>query len=148
VGFPGETDADFRDTLAIVDEVGYASSFFFKYSPRPGTPAAELADQVPESVKSDRLHRLQRLVEAHQARFNTACVGRRLDILFEKPARDPGQLVGRSPYLQPVHVIGPSSLIGEIAPVTITGVGRNSLFGTLEATIQTREAMPAGVAGA
>jgi tRNA-2-methylthio-N6-dimethylallyladenosine synthase len=131
VGFPGETEEDFADTLRIVDEVGYAGSFSFKYSPRPGTPAAIREDQIEDGVKSERLARLQERIGYHQAAFNRAMVGRSFDVLFEKPGRLPGQVVGRSPYLQPVHVMAPSSLIGEIATVRITGVEANSLSGTL-----------------
>ncbi len=134
VGFPGETEADFADTLAIVDEVGYAGSFSFKYSPRPGTPAAEMDDPVPEAVKTERLARLQTVIDRHQSAFNARCHGRRFDILFEKPGRYAGQIVGRSPYLQPVQVMAPLTMIGEIHPVIITEVSANSLFGTLTAT--------------
>jgi tRNA-2-methylthio-N6-dimethylallyladenosine synthase len=131
VGFPGETEADFVDTLRLVDEIGYSSAFSFKYSPRPGTPAADRSDQVEEKTKIERLARLQRAIDRHHDAFNRACAGRTFDVLFEKPGRLPGQIVGRSPYLQPVQVMAPSSLIGEIAAVGITGVGSNSLFGTL-----------------
>jgi tRNA-2-methylthio-N6-dimethylallyladenosine synthase len=144
VGFPGETEADFCDTLRLVDEVGYSSAFSFKYSPRPGTPAADRSDQVEEETKIERLARLQAAIDRRQDAFNRACTGRTLDVLFEKPGRLPGQIVGRSPYLQPVQVMAPSSLIGEIAPVGITGVGSNSLFGTL-ASAPVREPAPAAM---
>jgi tRNA-2-methylthio-N6-dimethylallyladenosine synthase len=134
VGFPGESDADFAATLSVVDEVGYATAYSFKYSPRPGTPAAEMADQVPEPVRHERLRHLQANIDRLQAAFNAACVGREIEVLFEKPARDAGQLVGRSPYLQPVHVMASPGLIGEVRTVTITGTGRNSLFGHLALT--------------
>jgi tRNA-2-methylthio-N6-dimethylallyladenosine synthase len=134
VGFPGETDADFDDTMTLVDEVGFVTAFTFKYSPRPGTPAAEMA-QLPEALKDERLQRLQRDIEARQAAFLASQQGVTFDVLFEKTGRHPGQVVGRSPYLQPVQVMapvmGPTSLIGEIAPVTITEIGANSLFGML-----------------
>jgi tRNA-2-methylthio-N6-dimethylallyladenosine synthase len=130
VGFPGETDDDFADTLRLVAEVGYASAFSFKYSPRPGTPAAEMA-QLSEAVKDERLQRLQREIDRHQAAFMARCDGVTFDVLFDKPGKKPGQIVGRSPYLQPVQVMAPSNLIGEIAPVTVTEVGSNSLFGAL-----------------
>jgi tRNA-2-methylthio-N6-dimethylallyladenosine synthase len=133
VGFPGETEEDFRDTLRIVDEVGFVGAFSFKYSPRPGTPAAARDDQVAEEAKVERLARLQDRIDHHQTAFNEACAGRSFDVLFEKPGRLAGQLVGRSPYLQPVNVMAPSPLIGEIASVRITGVGSNSLFGALRA---------------
>jgi tRNA-2-methylthio-N6-dimethylallyladenosine synthase len=130
VGFPGETDADFDDTLRLVSDVGYASAFSFKYSPRPGTPAADLA-QLPEAVKDERLQRLQREIDRHQAAFMARCNGMTFDVLFERPGRHPGQLVGRSPYLQPVQVMAPQAMIGQIHTVTVTEVGSNSLFGRL-----------------
>jgi tRNA-2-methylthio-N6-dimethylallyladenosine synthase len=131
VGFPGETETDFRQTLTIIDEVGYAGAFSFSYSPRPGTPAAAMADQVPEPVKNERLARLQAAIARHQAAFNARCLGTTLDVLLEKPGQRPGQLVGRSPYLQPVHIMLPQSRIGDIVPVAITEIGSNSLFGRL-----------------
>jgi tRNA-2-methylthio-N6-dimethylallyladenosine synthase len=109
VGFPGETEEDFRDTLRIVEEVGYAGAFSFKYSPRPGTPAADRDDQVAEDVKTERLARLQACIDRHQHDFNRNCHGRELPVLLEKPGRLAGQLAGRSPYLQPVHVMAPTS---------------------------------------
>jgi tRNA-2-methylthio-N6-dimethylallyladenosine synthase len=134
VGFPGETEEDFRATLSLVDEVGYASAFSFKYSPRPGTPAADMPNQVPDSVKSERLRRLQAAIERQQAAFNARCRGRIFDVLFEKPGRHPGQIVGRSPYLQPVQVMAPPTMIGDIVTARITEIGTNSLFGTLAET--------------
>ena len=114
-------------------EVGYASAFSFKYSRRPGTPAAAMPGQVDEAVKEDRLARLQALLNDQQAAFNQACVGRALPVLFERPGRKPGQVVGRSPYLQPVHIEGSESLIGEIRSVAIGSAGRGSLTGALVA---------------
>jgi tRNA-2-methylthio-N6-dimethylallyladenosine synthase len=131
VGFPGETEADFEATLALVAEVGFASAFSFKYSPRPGTPAAELDQQLPEGVKSERLCRLQGAIDRQQAAFNLRCLGRRVAVLFERRGRHPGQIVGRSPYLQTVQVAGPQALIGDIGTVTITQLSANSLFGAL-----------------
>ncbi|HVX92463.1 MAG TPA: tRNA (N6-isopentenyl adenosine(37)-C2)-methylthiotransferase MiaB [Xanthobacteraceae bacterium] len=131
VGFPGETEADFRETLRIVDEVGYASAYSFKYSPRPGTPAADATDQVDEAIKAERLERLQEAIERHQAAFNARCVGQVFDVLFEKTGRHAGQIVGRSPYLQPVHVTAPETLVGRCAAVTVTSARANSLFGAL-----------------
>jgi tRNA-2-methylthio-N6-dimethylallyladenosine synthase len=131
VGFPGETEEDFMDTLRIFDEVGYATAYSFKYSARPGTPAADRADQVAEEIKTQRLARLQDRINHRQSAFNRGCVGQSFDVLFEKPGKLAGQIVGRSPFLQPVQVMATSSLIGEIATVRITGVGSNSLFGTL-----------------
>jgi tRNA-2-methylthio-N6-dimethylallyladenosine synthase len=131
VGFPGETESDFRDTLTLVDEVGYAGAFSFMYSPRPGTPAAETAEQIAPEVKSERLQRLQGAITRHQRRFNAGFAGRTLDVLLEKPGRLPGQLVGRSPYLQAVQVMAPPDCIGAVRRVTIDEVGSNSLFGSL-----------------
>ena len=131
VGFPGETDADFRETLAIVDEVGFVAAFSFKYSPRPGTPAAGMDGQIAEDVKTARLAELQAAINRHQAVFNQRCRGCTFDVLLEKPGRHPGQLVGRSPYLQPVNVMAGAGMIGEVVSATITDVGRNSLFGAL-----------------
>ena len=131
VGFPGETEADFAATLSLVSDIGYAGAFSFKYSPRPGTPGADMDDQVAENVKSERLQRLQDAIDRNQAAFNRGCIGRTMDVLFERPGRHDGQLVGRSPYLQPVQVTAPSSLIGTIARVAITEVSSNSLFGVL-----------------
>jgi tRNA-2-methylthio-N6-dimethylallyladenosine synthase len=131
VGYPGETDADFDATLALVRAVGYASSYAFKYSPRPGTPAAEMDGQVPESVKVQRLAVLQALLEDQRQKFNRSVVGRRLNVLFEKPGRHAGQIIGRSPYMQGVHVEGPSDLIGARVEVEIVSVGPNSVAGRL-----------------
>ncbi|MGE0006957.1 MAG: tRNA (N6-isopentenyl adenosine(37)-C2)-methylthiotransferase MiaB [Parvibaculaceae bacterium] len=127
VGFPGESETDFEDTLAVVREAAYASAFSFKYSPRPGTPAAEMPDQVPDEVKSDRLARLQALLGTQQQAFNRACLGRAMPVLLEKPGRHPGQLVGRSPYLQSVYIDAGTHAIGDMVNVTIDGVGSNSL---------------------
>ncbi|MET0294656.1 MAG: tRNA (N6-isopentenyl adenosine(37)-C2)-methylthiotransferase MiaB, partial [Phenylobacterium sp.] len=129
VGFPGETEADFEKTLQIVREAGYAGAFSFKYSRRPGTPAAALPGQVAEAVKEERLARLQRLIDEQQRAFNAAQAGRTLPVLFEKPGRNPGQLIGRSPYLQAVHAEAPDRLIGQIVPVVIREAARNSLAG-------------------
>lgn len=131
VGFPGETDADFEATVQLVEAVGYASAFSFKYSPRPGTPAAAEIGQVPEPVKSERLYRLQALIAAQQTAFNAGKIGMRLDVLLEKPGRLPGQLVGKSVWLQTVQVDGPLHLIGTTVPVAIQRIGSNTLFGTL-----------------
>ena len=131
VGFPGETEADFEDTLDLIRKVKFASAFSFKYSPRPGTGAADMAGQIPEDVKSERLHRLQDLLEQQRQEFNRALKGRTFDVLFEKPGRLDGQIQGRAPYLLPVQVMGPSQLIGKLARVRITEVSSNSLFGEL-----------------
>ena len=130
VGFPGESEDDFAETLSIVDDAGYASAFSFKYSPRPGTPAAGRR-QVPEAVKSERLARLQASIAARQSDFLASRVGATVAVLFEKPGRRPGQIVGRSPWLLPVHVAADTALIGSISRVKITGAGANSLAGSL-----------------
>jgi tRNA-2-methylthio-N6-dimethylallyladenosine synthase len=129
VGFPGETDADFEATLELIETVGYASAYSFKYSPRPGTPAAEHDNQVPDAVATERLSRIQALIHAKQTAFNTSCNGKTLSVLLEKKGREAGQLVGRSPYLQPVHVSGNIDQIGTVVDVTIDSVGTNSLSG-------------------
>ena len=131
VGFPGETEKDFDATMSLVRKVGYAQAFSFKYSARPGTPAAVASGQIPENVKDTRLQALQALLAAQQAEFNTSCEGRVLSVLFEKPGRKDGQGVGRTPYLQPVHVDGAHAMIGQIADVRIEAVLSNSLKGSL-----------------
>ncbi len=131
VGFPGETETDFRETLSLVEEVGFASAYTFSYSPRPGTPAAEMENEVPDDEKSERLQRLQAILTRHWHDFNASFAGRTVDVLLEKPGKLPGQLVGRSPYLQAVQVMAPAKLIGTIESVTINKVGTNSLFGAL-----------------
>jgi tRNA-2-methylthio-N6-dimethylallyladenosine synthase len=131
VGFPSEAERDFALTLALIEEVGFSAAFSFKYSARPGTPAADMDAQVDEACKSERLGRLQAAIERQQTKFNASCVGRTFDILFEKPGRHPGQITGRSPYLQPVQVAGSTAAIGDIGAVTVTGIRVNSLLGTL-----------------
>lgn len=128
VGFPGETEADFEDTLKLVEEVRYAQAFSFKYSTRPGTPGADLKDQVPEEIKAERLERLQALLLKQQQEFAESCIGKTIDLLLEKPGRMEGQLIGRSPWLQSVNVDAKASQIGDIIKVRITGTGTNSLF--------------------
>jgi len=130
VGFPGETEADFRVTLNLVEEVGFAGAFSFMYSPRPGTPAADMEQVAPEE-KAERLQRLQALITRGQRAFNAGFAGRTLDVLLEKPGKLPGQLVGRSPYLQAVQVTAPRSAIGSVQRVTVIEVGSNSLFGEI-----------------
>ena len=131
VGFPGETDADFAETLSLVEQVGYASAFSFKYSPRPGTPGADLPDQIDDRTKSERLAALQDLLARQQQAFNEAQIGRTLPVLFEREGRNKGQLGGRSPYLQAVHADGDLSLIGTLQPVEILGATKNSLLGKI-----------------
>jgi tRNA-2-methylthio-N6-dimethylallyladenosine synthase len=127
-GFPEETEADFRATLDLIEEVNYGYAFSFKYSPRPGTPAAERA-QLDEAVKSDRLQRLQALLTRQQRAAQDAMVGRRVNVLFEKPGREAGQMVGKSDHLHAVHVAGSGAAAGELAAVDIVESGPNSLAG-------------------
>jgi tRNA-2-methylthio-N6-dimethylallyladenosine synthase len=129
VGFPGETDTDFEATMSIVAEVGYAACFSFKYSPRPGTPASTSPFQLDESVKTERLLRLQALINKQTYAFNRSVVGRNMDVLVEKRGKRPGQLVGRSPWLQPVHFDGPADWIGQICGVNVDRTESFSLFG-------------------
>jgi tRNA-2-methylthio-N6-dimethylallyladenosine synthase len=131
VGFPGETDAEFAQTLDVVREVGFAQAYSFKYSPRPGTPAASM-EQLPEELKAARLSQLQHLLDHQQTSFNTGFVGKVLSVLFEKPGRRMGQLVGRSPYLQAVHAEAAPELLGRIMPVEIAAAGPNSLSGVIK----------------
>jgi tRNA-2-methylthio-N6-dimethylallyladenosine synthase len=131
VGFPGETEADFEDTLRVARAVGYASAYSFKYSERPGTPAAERKKQVAEAEKLGRLHRLQALLLDQQHAFNAACVDRTMPVLVEKPGRNPGEVIGRSPYLQSVHFPCPQGNIGDVIFVKITAVTSNSLAGVM-----------------
>jgi tRNA-2-methylthio-N6-dimethylallyladenosine synthase len=131
VGFPGESEADFAATVDLVDRIGFANAFSFKYSPRPGTPAAESRDQVPEALKSERLFRLQTLLDKQRRAFNAKTVGRTLDVLVEKPGRHAGQIAGKSPYLQPVQMEGSLDFIGQIVRATIVSTGAHSLFGRL-----------------
>ena len=131
VGFPGETEADFEATMELVREVRYASAFSFMYSPRPGTPAATMGAQVPAEVSRERLHRLQALLLDQQIAFNASQAGRVLPVLFEKPGRHDAQAIGRSPYLQSVHVEDARDLIGQIVEVEITAGQQNSLKGRL-----------------
>jgi len=131
VGFPGESGADFAATLRLVDDIGYAQAYSFKYSPRPGTPAALMADQVPESIKAEHLERLQALLRLQQEQFNRRSVGRTLPVLFDRNGRREGQFVGRSPYLQSVHAAAPGDLRGRIVEVTIAAVHPNSLSGRI-----------------
>jgi tRNA-2-methylthio-N6-dimethylallyladenosine synthase len=131
VGYPGETDADFDQTLALVSAVGFASSYAFKYSARPGTPAAEMSAQIDETTKARRLAALQELIEDQRQAFNRAAVGRRIEVLFEKPGRREGQVIGRSPTMQSVFAEGPRSLIGELMEVDILAAEPHSLRGRI-----------------
>ncbi len=131
VGFPAESEADFAATLALVREVGYASAYSFKYSARPGTPAADLEGQLPDELKAERLAELQGLLEAQQMAFNRSCEGRRFEVLLERPGRQPGQLVGRSPYMQAVHLQAPAELMGQAVGVVVERGLANSLAARL-----------------
>jgi tRNA-2-methylthio-N6-dimethylallyladenosine synthase len=131
VGHPGETEADFAATMALIRTVGFAQAFSFKFSSRPGTPAAGAPGQVPEAVKDRRLQELQALLREQQAAFNADCVGRTVEILVTGPGRHPGQIGGRSPWLQPVHLDGPASLAGRLVRVKVTAAHTNSLTASL-----------------
>ncbi len=133
VGFPGETDHEFAQTLELVREIGFAQAYSFKYSARPGTPAATMDGQVPDDVKTERLSRLQDLLEGQQKSFNDGFVGRVLPVLFERLGRRAGHLVGRTPYLQLVHVEAAAAALGQVLPIVIASASQNSLTGTVEA---------------
>ena len=142
VGFPGESDADFAATLDLVARVGFAQAYSFKYSPRPGTPAAASADRIAEPLSDERLARLQALIKTQQDDFNRAAIGRVLPVLFERDGRHEGQLIGRSPYMQGVHAVAPAALKGRVADVEITGTQPNSLAGRLVASAPRERAEP------
>ena len=141
-GHPGETDADHDATLRLVEKVGFAQAFSFKYSPRPGTPAAGAPTQLPDSVRDERLQSLQVLLRRQQAAFNAACAGRSLPVLITGAGRRPGQISGRSPYLQPVHLEGPMFLVGQVAEVQIAVGHPNSLQGVPQSASQSADTMP------
>ncbi len=128
VGFPGETEAEFEATLRLVERVNYAQAYSFKYSPRPGTPPADMDDQVPDEVRDERLQRLQALLNEQQLAFNRATVGGRTSVLLERPGKKPGQKVGKSPWLQSVH-LETDAEIGDIVEVEVVAAGPNSLAG-------------------
>ena len=136
VGFPGERDADFEATLDLVRAVGHAGAFSFKYSRRPGTPAAAMPGQIAEAVKDERLARLNALLDEQARAFNASQVGATLPVLFERKGRHAGQLIGRSPYLQAVHAVAPDGLIGQIVPVRIESAARMSLGGVLAQALE------------
>lgn len=131
VGFPGETDADFKQTMKIIEEVGYAQCYSFKYSPRPGTPGAEREDQVEEHIKDERLQELQALINKKQDEFNTRTIGLELPVLFERKGKYDGQLVGRTPYMQSVHVSDTEGFFGDIVDIRMTVIQPNSLRGEI-----------------
>jgi tRNA-2-methylthio-N6-dimethylallyladenosine synthase len=131
VGFPGETGEDFAATLALVTQIGYAGAYSFKYSPRPGTPAADMREMVSAIEMDERLVRLQELIDSQQSAFNAATIGTTVEVLFERAARNPGQIVGRTAYLQPAHVMASEDIIGQVLPVSIASLERYSLLGAL-----------------
>jgi tRNA-2-methylthio-N6-dimethylallyladenosine synthase len=131
VGFPGETDEDFKDTMRLAETVGFAQAYSFKYSPRPGTPAAEQSEQILEDVKETRLALLQGLLNRQQLAFNRQSIGQTMEVLFDREGKLENQLIGRSPYLQAVHARNTAHLMGKVAKVTITGATENSLSGEL-----------------
>ena len=124
VGFPGETREEFSATLALVTQIGYAAAYSFKYSPRPGTPAAEMRETVSAAEMDERLGRLQELIDSQQSAFNRAAIGTTVDVLFERAARNPGQIVGRTAYLQPAHVMASPDIIGQVRSVRIDSLER------------------------
>src|SRR5205085_2972625 len=133
VGFPGESEEEFAATLALVMQIGYAGAYSFKYSPRPGTPAADMRETVSAAEMDERLVRLQELIDLQQAAFNRAMIGNTVDVLFERAARNPGQIVGRTAYLQPAHVFASPDIICQVLPVRIESLERYSLLGELAA---------------
>ncbi|MFT4116859.1 tRNA (N6-isopentenyl adenosine(37)-C2)-methylthiotransferase MiaB [Bradyrhizobium sp.] len=139
VGFPGESEQDFLATLALVTQIGYAAAYSFKYSARPGTPAADLQETVSPAEMDQRLERLQELIDSQQSAFNKAAIGTTVDVLFERAARNAGQIVGRTAYLQPAHVMASSDIIGKILPVRIDSLERYSLLGELATPLHARE---------
>jgi len=143
VGFPGETKEDFSATLALVTQIGYAGAYSFKYSPRPGTPAADMRETVSAAEMDERLVRLQELIDSQQSAFNRAAIGKSVDVLFERAARNAGQIVGRTAYLQPAHVIASPDIIGQVLPVTIASLERYSLLGELASSADMRAAQSA-----
>src|ERR1700728_3068231 len=141
VGFPGETEEDFSATLALVTQIGYAGAYSFKYSPRPGTPAADMRETVSAIEMDERLVRLQELIDSQQSAFNVAAIGRTLDVLFDRAARNPGQIVGRTASLQAAHVMAPADIIGHVLPVRIESLERYSLLGEVAAASDTQPAL-------
>jgi tRNA-2-methylthio-N6-dimethylallyladenosine synthase len=139
VGFPGESEQDFLATLALVTQIGYAAAYSFKYSARPGTPAADMQETVSPAEMDQRLERLQELIDSQQSAFNKAAIGSTVDVLFERPARKEGQIVGRTAFLQPAHVMASPDIIGNILPVRIDSLERYSFLGELVTPRPTRE---------
>lgn len=139
VGFPGESEQDFLATLALVTQIGYAAAYSFKYSARPGTPAADMQETVSPAEMDQRLERLQELIDSQQSAFNKAAIGSTVDVLFERPARKDGQIVGRTAFLQPAHVMASPDIIGQILPVRIDSLERYSFLGELTTARTARE---------
>ncbi|WP_426612308.1 tRNA (N6-isopentenyl adenosine(37)-C2)-methylthiotransferase MiaB [Bradyrhizobium sp. McL0616] len=139
VGFPGESEQDFLGTLALVTQIGYAAAYSFKYSARPGTPAADMQETVSPAEMDQRLERLQELIDSQQSAFNKAAIGSTVDVLFERPARKDGQIVGRTAFLQPAHVMASPDIIGQILPVRIDSLERYSFLGELVPPRSARE---------
>lgn len=139
VGFPGESEQDFLATLALVTQIGYAAAYSFKYSARPGTPAADMQETVSPAEMDQRLERLQELIDSQQSAFNKAAIGSTVDVLFERPARKDGQIVGRTAFLQPAHVMASPDIVGQILPVRIDSLERYSFLGELATPRITRE---------
>jgi tRNA-2-methylthio-N6-dimethylallyladenosine synthase len=142
VGFPGETEEDFLATLALVTQIGYAGAYSFKYSPRPGTPAADMQETVSAAEMDERLVRLQELIDSQQSAFNAAAIGDTVDVLFERSARNSGQIVGRTAYLQPAHVMASPDIIGQVLPVRIESLERYSLLGQLAVPADAPQSQP------
>ena len=138
VGFPGEAEEDFLATLALVTQIGYAGAYSFKYSPRPGTPAADMREMVSAAEMDERLVRLQELIDSQQSAFNVAAIGNTVDVLFERAARNPGQIVGRTAYLQPAHVTASPDIIGRVLPIRIERLERYSLLGQIATSLEAR----------
>ncbi|WP_314954272.1 tRNA (N6-isopentenyl adenosine(37)-C2)-methylthiotransferase MiaB [Bradyrhizobium cosmicum] len=148
VGFPGESEQDFLATLALVTQIGYAAAYSFKYSARPGTPAADMQETVSPAEMDQRLERLQELIDSQQSAFNKAAIGSTVDVLFERPARKDGQIVGRTAFLQPAHVMASPDIIGQILPVRIDSLERYSFLGELVSPRITREPALSQASGA
>jgi tRNA-2-methylthio-N6-dimethylallyladenosine synthase len=144
VGFPGESEGEFAATLALVRQIGYAAAYSFKYSPRPGTPAADMQETVSAAEMDERLVRLQELIDNQQSAFNKAMIGNTVDVLFERAARNPGQIVGRTAWLQPAHVFASADIIGQVLPVRIDSLERYSLLGELARPALSRPVQAAG----
>jgi tRNA-2-methylthio-N6-dimethylallyladenosine synthase len=146
VGFPGESEQDFLATLALVTQIGYAAAYSFKYSARPGTPAADMQETVSPAEMDQRLERLQELIDSQQSAFNKAGIGTTVDVLFERPARKDGQIVGRTAFLQPAHVMASPDIIGHILPVRIDSLERYSFLGELATAHMARKPASSSIA--